>query len=284
VPGLADGTLDDPVATARIRAVVQAISDLVGARELERMRGLDLGAGAGAISAELALRGAQMVAIEGRESNSAAIRALAAEAGVGDRVEVMTADVRRLDWGSLGSFDVVACSGLLYHLELDDVVDLIAAVRGACSRLVVIDTEVAWAPVERRLSRGRPYAGHAFREHAPGSTPSQRAAARKASLDNEEAFWLTRTSLHALLHDAGFSSSLELGAPGQPLRERRVTVVGLAGDQVRGLALGEPRGGLDPRPAEPPTGRVLRAHLLTRRAGAAVSRLRKRLTGSARAR
>ena len=239
---------------ARIRALVQAIDDLAGGPGGSRV--LDLGAGNGEIAAELALRGALVTAVEGRLENADLIRALRAERGVSkSSLEVLVTDVRELDWDTLGTFDVVVCSGLLYHLTLPNAVDLAARLRAACTRLALVDTEVAWGPLQEE----RGYAGHSFREH-----PSP-----LSSLGNEESFWLTRASLHALLHDAGFSSSFELGSPGQPRRETRATVAALAGERVERLELEPERSLPDARPAEPAPSRLLQARL-------ALARLRRR--------
>jgi SAM-dependent methyltransferase len=252
---------------ARLRAVVQAVFDFVRPGDLDGLRALDLGAGAGGIAVELALRGAAVIAIEGREVNCEEIRALRDAHGLGDRVGVLLGDVRTVDWDTVGEVDVVVCSGLLYHLELSDAVALVVAIRRACRRLLVLDTEVAWGPVEARSVAGRTYCGHAYREHAPEASPSERLASRRASLDNENAFWLTRASLHALLHDAGFTSSWEMGAPGQPRRERRATLVGLVGHAAEGLALGSSHALPSSRPPEPQQGRLQRARLAVARVG-----------------
>jgi len=243
---------------ARLRALAQAVADLVAPDGLDGMRAIDLGAGGGELSAELALRGASVVAVEGREENARAIRELRESQGIdAGRLSVEVADVRRLDWDALGRFQIVVCSGLLYHLELDDQIALARAMRSACERLCFVDTEVAWAAVEERGG----YAGHTFREHDPAATGAARAAARLASLDNEQSFWLTRASLHALLHDAGFSSSWELGAPGQPRRERRATVVAVAGERVDRALLDAGAPPPDSRPVEPRPPRLDRARV-----------------------
>jgi SAM-dependent methyltransferase len=260
----ADGPtpLADPEGAARVRALVQAICDLLPRDDLDGLRALDLGAGGGEVAAELALRGAAVVAVEGRRANAEAIRSLRDARGLA--FEVVEADVRALDWDGLGRFDAIVCSGLLYHLELPDALALARACRAAC-RLLLVDTEVAWGPLEERGLEGRRYAGLAFAEHDPGSTRAEREAARLASLDNVESFWLTRDSLHALLHDAGFSSSWELGAPGQPRRARRATVAALAGAPTQAPLL-DPRASLPAaRPAERDAGAVTRGHVLLSR-------------------
>jgi SAM-dependent methyltransferase len=248
---------------ARIRALAQAVQDLVRPGDWRGLRALDLGAGDGSIAAELALRGATVVAVEGREQNAAAIVATRERHGIdAGRLAVKVADVRSLDWPALGEFDVIVCSGLLYHLELPAAAALARAMRAACTRVTLVDTEVAWGPVEQRNG----YAGLAFREHAPGADPASRATSRLASLDNEHSFWLTRASLHALLHDAGFASSWELGAPGQPRREQRATVAAIVGDRVERLSIAPERPMRDGRPEELPAGKCQRAKLwLTRR-------------------
>jgi SAM-dependent methyltransferase len=248
---------------SRIRALTQAVRDLVGS-DWGGLRVLDLGAGDGMIAAEFALRGAAVVAVEGRDENAAAIAALRDRHGL-DRLSIEVADVRELDWDALGSFDVIVCSGLLYHLELDAATALVRATRAACTRVTLIDTEVAWGAVEERSG----YAGLAFREHASGSDGEMRTASRLASLDNEQSFWLTRPSLHALLHDSGYVSTWELGAPGQPRREQRATVAALVGEPIAELLI---RPGIplpDGRPAELRVGKFERAKIV-------LTRLRRR--------
>lgn len=206
--------------------------------------------------------------MEGRAASVARIEALARELGVSERLQARHADVRTLDWDALGRFDVVLCSGLLYHLELDDAVALAERMREACERVAIVDTEVAWGPLAGAASAGRTYHGLRYREFDPDATADEKEGSVRSSLDNEQSFWLTRASLHALLYDAGFASSWELGAPGQPRREARATVAALVGERVRDLAAG-PR--IDPasaRPAEPRPGRVMRARL-------ALARLRR---------
>jgi SAM-dependent methyltransferase len=236
---------------ARIRALVQAAGELRGARVI------DLGAGDGEIAVELALRGASVTAVEGRPENAADIRALAARHGAA--VDVIETDVRALGWEALGSFDLIVCSGLLYHLALADALALARAMHEACARLLLVDTEVAWGPLEEASADGRSYSGLSFREH-----PS-----RLSSIGNDDSFWLTRASLHALLHDAGFASSWELGTPGQPRRETRATVAALVGERVERLQLEPERTLPAARPAEPVPGRMMRARL-------ALARLRRR--------
>jgi SAM-dependent methyltransferase len=232
---------------ARIRALAQVV---------QGSSVLDLGAGNGEIAAELALRGASVTAVDGRVENATDIRALRDERRIPKAaLEVLVSDVRSLNWDVLGQFDVVVCSGLLYHLPLEDAVELARRMRAACRRMTVVDTEVAWGPLVSEEADGRRYSGLRFRER-PG---------RLSALDDRESFWLTRASLHALLHDAGFASSWELGSPGQPRRETRATVVAYVGERVERLELEPERALPDARPVEPEPSRMMRARMVAAR-------------------
>jgi len=262
------GRLGSLEGAARARAIAQAVADLVRPGALDGVRAIDLGAGPGTLGAELAARGASVTAVEGRAASVAAIEALGRELGLGERLQARHADVRSLDWETLGRFDVVLCSGLLYHLELNDIVALAGRMRAACERLTVVDTEVAWGPLAAESSAGRSYHGLRYREFSADATAAEKEASVRSSLDNEGSFWLTRASLHALLDDAGFASSWELGSPAQPRREQRATIVALTGERVQRLAASPEVAPPPARPAEPRLGRAMRARL-------AVARLRR---------
>jgi hypothetical protein len=113
--------------------------------------------------------------------------------------------------------------------------------------MTVIDTEIAWGPLVEEAG----YSGLRFKER-PGPL---------SALDEQDSFWLTRASLHALLHDAGFASSWELGSPGQPRRETRATVVAFPGERVERLELEPERVLPDPRPTEPAASRLERVRI-----------------------
>ena len=87
---------------------------------------------------EFALKGAQVVAIEGREENNAKARAAAASKGL-KNIQFVTDDVRNLSRERFGQFDVVLCSGILYHLPGDDGCRLIEIIADLCTKLTVID-------------------------------------------------------------------------------------------------------------------------------------------------
>jgi SAM-dependent methyltransferase len=226
VSTLPDGGADP----SRLRRVVQLAADLTG-RPLSELRVLDLGALEGQYAVEFALHGAEVVAIEGREANAAKAR-LAAEVLGLDNLEVRQEDVRGLSAEGHGSFDVVLCLGLLYHLDGADVFAFLDRLADVCTSLLILDTHVGLHP--RRLYRhaGHDYRGVTFVEHSPQASAEQRQRSLWASLDNEESFWPTRASLLNALQRSGFTSVLECGVPAMSAPRDRLTFAALRGSAV----------------------------------------------------
>ncbi len=95
-------TTDSPWADARLRSVVQLVSDITD-KPLHSLRVLDLAACEGLYGVEFALHGAQVVVTEGREANCEKIR-FAKEALALDNLECVQDDVRHLDAARLRAF------------------------------------------------------------------------------------------------------------------------------------------------------------------------------------
>jgi SAM-dependent methyltransferase len=236
---------------AKLRRVRQLVADLVPA-PASQLRVLDLGALEGLYGIELALSGAEVVLVEGREAAAERIRFVADELGL-ERVEVLTQDVQELTLAEHGEFDVVLCVGLLYHLDAAGVLSLLERMRSVCRSLLVLDTHVAveddelarfgadifWvdprtlSDLRSHVAGGRTYRGRDYREHEPGASAERREQATWASLDNETSFWPTKPSLLNALVAAGFTTVLECDVPplvGMP--PDRVTLVALPGERV----------------------------------------------------
>lgn len=225
----------------KLRRITQLVRDLVG-RPLEGLRALDLGALEGLYGIELALAGMEVVFVEGRDTSAEKIRFARRSLGI-ERGAVYTQDVRELSLSTHGQFDVILCIGLLYHLELESVLELLTTMRELCTGAAVIDTHIAledeelrraagelWIDADKTLSPihtvefdGQSYRGRNYLEHDAASSPESRTHALWASLDNETSFWPTKTSLANALIGAGFTSVLECLAPPLP---------GLAPDRV----------------------------------------------------
>lgn len=94
----------------RVARIAQVVADLRGTVAGTRI--LDRGSHEGGFGIELALHGADVVCVEGREKHIA--KTMFAKECLGlERLEVVQADVHDIDPASLGTFDVVLCFGLL---------------------------------------------------------------------------------------------------------------------------------------------------------------------------
>lgn len=230
----------------RMRRIVQLTEDVAG-RRLEGVKILDLGCLEGMISVALARRGAVVLGIEAREANLA--RACFARDALNlANLEFARDDVRNLSLQKYGSWEIVLCLGILYHLPGPDVFDLVGRVLEVTGRAAIIDTHVSGHDVNRKLlgppvayaHGGNTYRGRDYREFDPESRHEDRLKAVWSSLDGRPSFWPTKASLFNLLERTGFSSVMEVRMPvwrGMPAD--RITLVAVKGSAV------------DPTPLEP---------------------------------
>jgi hypothetical protein len=198
----------------RLRRVVQTIAD-IEQKPWSQLRILDLGSLEGLFGLEFATHGAQVVAIEGRETNNAIARETARSRNL-STIEFITDDVRNLSLETHGGFDVVLCSGILYHLPGKDGCEFIQSIAEVCKHLAIIDTHVGTLDGRLALScywRGHTYVGTGFTEHLPEDDLATKQARAHASLDNPTSFWITKPSLLNLLRDVGFTSVSEVLRP-----------------------------------------------------------------------
>ena len=195
----------------RLRRVVQTIADLA-TKPWDQLRILDIASLEGIFALEFASHGARVVAIEGREGNNVRAK-FAAEALGLSNVEFVTDDVRNLSESKYGRFDVVLCSGIIYHLSGMDGCHLIRSVAEVCSQLTIIDTHVGLREDSSISWAGHTYHGTLFTEHRAEDSAAAKASRTLASLDNDTSFWFTKPSLMNLLRDVGFSSVSEILQP-----------------------------------------------------------------------
>lgn len=162
---------------------------------------VDLGAGHCLFSRIAARRGFVVTAVDGRDERK--------PADLGG-ISFVKSDIRTFD---VSGFRVILIVGLLYHLTLDDQIELLS--RCPDTAEVVIDTQVhipalvvpeGSAERERfaeRIVQDRGYAGVVFPE---GNNPM-------ASIGNATSWWHTEESLLTLLRNSCFSHVIEVGAP-----------------------------------------------------------------------
>jgi predicted nicotinamide N-methyase len=250
-PGVFTRSAEPSGEEAKLRRVRQLVDDLAPV-PVSQLRVLDLGALEGLYGIELALSGAEVVFVEGRESGSERIRFAVESLGL-ERAKVVTQDVQDLSSREHGEFDVVLCIGLLYHLGAAGVFSLLEQMHSVCRGLLVLDTHIAleddelarfdtqtfWvdphalSDVRSLVVGGRTYRGRDYREHEPGASTEQRMQAPWASLENDTSFWPTKPSLMNALVAAGFTTVLECAVPplvGLP--PDRVTLVAVPGARV----------------------------------------------------
>jgi len=182
-------------------------------RPLRGQRLLDLGCLEGGISLALARQGAHCTGVDVRPSHLAKAKFAAKTLGLQRRCRWIEADVTDEDlWGRLGLFDLVICSGLLYHLDAPNLLPLLRNLRSACRErgMALIDTNIAPSPQTCVELPGQPPLwGCDWQEHEAETDHRQRMAAGWSSYRNDQAFWLTERSLTNALVCAGFGTVLK---------------------------------------------------------------------------
>src|ERR1700733_10262502 len=152
-----------PAPDWRLRRIVQVTSDLLG-KPLAEARVLDLACLEGQYGIEFAMHGATVLGIEIRESNIVKARYAQQELGL-KNIRFIQDDVRNLSRAKFGGFDIVICSGILYHLDVPDVFDFVRRTHEICDRLVVIDTQIALKARASVSDGGHTYYGLRYKEH-----------------------------------------------------------------------------------------------------------------------
>ena len=195
----------------RLRRILQVATDLLPV-PLARCRVLDLGCLDGIFSIEFALHGAEVVGIDAR--SSCVGRAQFAGKALGlDNLKFVEADVRDLSIRQLGRFDLIICSGILYHLGFQDACHLTDVMFEFTKQLVIIDTCISLNPTRSETYLGCEYHGSTHHEHPESATEAQKMSNECASFPNPESFWFTRPSLVNRLSHAVFSSTYEAFNP-----------------------------------------------------------------------
>lgn len=162
------------------------VLDIVSSRiELGGLKVLDLACRTGAFSTAFAAAGADVLGIEGRPENLAM-------AGAGPRY--VLGDVRDLDPDVHGKHDVTLCLGILYHLDADDAVKLLRAMRAVTTGFAVVDTHIG-SPLDTTTVEGHNFDGHWYGEPAGGWW---------SSIGNPRSWWFTPESLDDAVRVAGW--------------------------------------------------------------------------------
>lgn len=195
----------------KLRRMTQIVMDWCGG-SVEGLRILDLACLEGMYGLELAMQGAQVVGIEGREANLAKARFVKDTLGLSN-IDFYCDDVRNLSVERYGQFDVVLCLGIYYHLDAPDVFRFMEQIGSVCTKLAIVDTHVSRTAETQHPYAGLELSGCRYVEHAPEASTDDRLKILWASLDNDYSFWLTRPSLFNLMQHCGFTSIYECHSP-----------------------------------------------------------------------
>lgn len=196
-----------------------AVKSLVRRRFQGEVSVLDLGALEGGLSFEMAREGWNATGVEGREANFRKARLIASYYAL-PNLRFVQKDVKELTPERDGTFDVILCCGLLYHLD-----EPIAHLRQLATLLnpdglLFLDTHVApdefaarYGTHEPSLSEqvtfvesGHTYEGRWWAEPSAGDLKERMWSA----VSNERSMWLTRRSLIRALYHSGFEAIHEL--------------------------------------------------------------------------
>lgn len=214
---LSDGTYTRaPAADLRLRRLTQVAQDTVG-KPLKDCRVLDLACLEGHYALELAAHGAEAVGIDVRDEHL--IKCNYAREGLNlTRCSFVKDDVRNLSRERYGQFDIVICSGILYHLKADDAVQFIHRIADVTRTggIVLIDTFVSLFGRTAIRVGERELRGHHYFEHYDNDDEATRTSRLWASIDNASSFWLTEPSLINLLLAAGFTTVATVHTPTMP--------------------------------------------------------------------
>lgn len=240
----------------KLRRVLQIAADL-GRKPLDQSRVLDLACAEGAYAVEFAHHGAEVVGIEGRAASIERARFATTALGL-DSVTLIQDDVRTLNRAKHGTFDIVLCLGILFHLDAPDLFTFTRHVADVCTGLTIIDTHISTKGDTATRYNGAVYYGERYTEHEPDSTAEQRLKNPWASLSDPHSFWLTRPSLLNLLAAVGFTSVYECHNPSEIYRPAdRITLVAIKGERQKVRSAPKVNSvPLDPwpeRPGEPDT-------------------------------
>ena len=177
-------------------------------KKLSRLKVLDLGCLEGGISIELAKEGACCTGIDVRDSHLVKARFASDVLGLKKRCKWINADVTSSNaWQKTTRYDVIILSGLLYHLDIKDILPFLKRLRSNCSKksMMIVDTNITSKYLNSyMLNENLTVWGRNWKEHKTDDTYEDRLSRGWSSMSNNTAFWLTERSLVNMLVSADF--------------------------------------------------------------------------------
>jgi SAM-dependent methyltransferase len=210
----------------------QRVLETVFPGDKTQLRLVDLGCLEGGYAVEFARMGFQVLGIDIREANIAACNYVKSKTNL-PNLEFAKDNV--LNIRKYGTFDVVFCCGLLYHL--DQPKQFLEAISSVTTKLTILQTHFSTdtcstkifsllptfgMKILARLTGARPdkfflsrvsenegLRGRWSMEFANDESFSKRETSRWASWDNRRAFWIQREYLLQAIKDVGFDLVME---------------------------------------------------------------------------
>ena len=194
-------------AKRRAQLYYDIINNYISKNWVRRKKILDLGCLEGGIAIHLAKKGYNVTGLDIRESNIRKAEFASQCLQLTKKCKWITGDVNDTQiWDSMEEFDIVICSGLLYHIEAQNIIPLMKRMKKACKQngLAIIDTNIAAEGVDIIEAGGLSMFGHYWKEHDENDSLEDRLTKTWSSLHNTQAFWLTERSLVNCLVHSGF--------------------------------------------------------------------------------
>jgi hypothetical protein len=216
----------------RVRRVMQITSDFAQA-SFHQLKIIDFACAEGVYAIEAALRGAEVLALDARTERMNDGARAAERLGL-TNLRFEQTDLREVNVGSHGIFDVIFFFGILYHLDYQEVFSVLNNIYEMCQKFIIIDTHIALRGQHSFQHNGESYDGLRVREHADTDSQEVRKSRLGASVDNPFSFWFTKESLLRLLNNVGFTCVCECFVPLEADKpEDSITIVATKGKRVK---------------------------------------------------
>lgn len=214
--------LEDDPGFLSLRRAVAAFAPAGGDR---KPTVLDLGCLEGGYAALLAREGYDVLGIEVRQESFRRCELLASKLGV-PSLRFAHDDARNLS--RYGSFDIVLCLGLLYHLDRPRA--FLQELGRATTRVLVVNTHYAAEEgcsnfALSEITENEGLSGRWYEEYPAGASADEIERRTWASHGNPRSFWPMKGDLLGAIQQAGFPSIFEqydiLGPVGEFLRHEK---------------------------------------------------------------
>ncbi|MBK5276389.1 MAG: class I SAM-dependent methyltransferase [Desulfuromonadales bacterium] len=183
--------------------------NLVYPGDKSHLRLADLGCLEGGYSVEFARMGFSVLGVEVRESNIACCRYVKDNTNL-PNLNFVKDDA--LNIANHGIFDVMFCSGLLYHLDRPN--RFLETLSSITSKVLILNTHFSTDNVSRQfnlsdLQENEGIQGRWFSEFPNEKDFANRESHKWSSWENKSSFWIKREYLLQAIKDAGFNVVME---------------------------------------------------------------------------